>query len=60
MWSRALLALDGNSGWLNDEGAWVIVQIHPREYVKLKLQNLTEFDQRRYGSTLLIFYEKKG
>ena len=41
------------------EGAWVIVQIHPREYRKLELQSLEEFDQRKYGSTLLVFYEKK-
>jgi 16S rRNA (guanine966-N2)-methyltransferase len=59
MWSKALLALDSNPGWLNDEGAWVIVQIHPREYLRLDLQALEEFDQRKYGSTLLIFYEKK-
>ena len=56
---KALLALDANPGWLNDEGAWVIVQIHPREYRKLELQALEEFEQRKYGSTLLVFYEKK-
>jgi 16S rRNA (guanine966-N2)-methyltransferase len=56
---KALLELDANPGWLNDEGAWVIVQIHPREYRKLELQALEEFEQRKYGSTLLVFYEKK-
>ena len=56
---KALQALDANPGWLNDEGAWVIVQIHPREYRKLELQALDEFEQRKYGSTLLVFYEKK-
>jgi 16S rRNA (guanine966-N2)-methyltransferase len=59
MWSKALLALDANPGWLNPEGAWVIVQIHPREYKQLELSALEEFDQRKYGSTLLVFYEKK-
>ena len=59
MASKALLLLDANPGWLNDEGAWVIVQIHPREYRKLELQVLEEFEQRKYGSTLLVFYEKK-
>lgn len=59
LWSRALLALDKNPGWLNDAGAWVIVQIHPREYQELVLDNLQEFDQRKYGSTLLVFFEKK-
>ena len=56
---KALLALDANPGWMNDEGAWVIVQIHPREYRQLELQSLEEFDQRKYGSTLLVFFEKK-
>jgi 16S rRNA G966 N2-methylase RsmD len=56
---KALQILDANPGWLNDEGAWVIVQIHPREYRKLELSSLEEFEQRKYGSTLLIFYEKK-
>ncbi len=59
MWSKAILALDNNPGWLSDEGAWVIVQIHPREYQELVLKNLEEFDRRKYGSTLLVFYEKK-
>jgi 16S rRNA (guanine(966)-N(2))-methyltransferase RsmD len=56
---KALQILDANPGWLNDDGAWVIVQIHPREYRKLELQSLEEFEQRKYGSTLLVFYEKK-
>ena len=56
---KALQILDANPGWLNDEGAWVIVQIHPREYRNLDLQSLEEFEQRKYGSTLLVFYEKK-
>jgi len=59
MWSKALLALDANPAWLNDEGAWVIAQIHPREYRPLELTHLEEFDQRKYGSTLLVFFEKK-
>ncbi len=59
MWSKAVLALDANPAWLNDEGAWVVVQIHPREYHDLELQNLEKFDERKYGSTLLVFYEKK-
>lgn len=58
LWLKALRALDDNPGWMN-ENAWVIVQVHPREYQSLSLQNLNEFDQRKYGSTLLIFYEKK-
>jgi 16S rRNA (guanine966-N2)-methyltransferase len=59
MASKALLALDTNPVWLSDEGAWVIVQIHPREKQALELKNLEQFDERKYGSTLLVFYEKK-
>lgn len=58
LWSRALLSLDDNPGWLS-EAAWVVVQIHPREYRRLELKNLDEFEERKYGSTLLVFYEKK-
>ena len=48
-------------GWLAED-AWVIVQIAPREYRESKpdLKNLEEFEQRKYGSTLLIFYERKA
>ena len=55
MWSQALLALDENPGWLSKEFE-VIVQIAPREYSALELSSLAEFDQRKYGTTLLVFY----
>lgn len=57
LWTRALLALDANPDWLVED-AWVIVQIDPTEYVAVELQNLAEFDQRKYGNVLLVFYEK--
>jgi len=57
MWSKVLQTLDANPGWLSED-AWVIAQIHPREYTALELQNLEEFDQRKYGSTLLVFYRE--
>ena len=58
MWSRALLELDANPGWLTETG-WAIVQIDPKEFQELALNNLEELDQRRYGSTLLVFYGLK-
>jgi len=58
MWSHALELLDENMNWLSDDG-WTIAQIDPKEYKTLALENLEEFDQRRYGSTLLVFYEKR-
>lgn len=59
IWERALLSLDAHPDWLSSD-AWVIVQIHPKEYRPLSLQHLVEFDQRKYGSTLLVFYERKA
>ena len=58
MWSKALTLLDENPAWLNAD-AWVIVQIDPREFQEAALKNLETFDQRKYGTTLLIFYQKK-
>ncbi len=57
LWSQAMTALDANPDHLTDDG-WVIVQIAPREARDLTLHNLREFDRRKYGSTLLIFYER--
>jgi len=53
-----LTKLDGNTDWLMDDG-WAIAQIDPKEYKHLELENLEEFEQRRYGTTLLVFYEKR-
>ncbi len=58
LWQRALLALDENPGWLNED-AWVIVQIHPVEVQVVSLKNLEEFDRRKYGSTLLMFFQRR-
>jgi 16S rRNA (guanine966-N2)-methyltransferase len=57
LWKKALLMIDLHVEWLNPE-AWVIVQVDPVEYQKVELKNLEEFDSRKYGSTLLIFYGK--
>jgi 16S rRNA (guanine966-N2)-methyltransferase len=60
MWIKAVELVDENMDWLSDD-SWVIVQIAPKEY-KFKtpqLENLEEFEQRKYGSTLLVFYERK-
>ncbi len=59
LWARTLQALDARPNRVNPDGI-VVAQIHPREFAELPLQNLTLFDQRRYGSTLLAFYEREG
>jgi 16S rRNA (guanine(966)-N(2))-methyltransferase RsmD len=61
IWADALRALEARPAWLStypegDSGI-VVAQIHPREYQDLPLDNLVEYDQRKYGSTLLCFYE---
>ena len=56
LWSKMVQLIDENIDFLSPN-AWVIVQIDPKEYVKLELTKLEEFDIRDYGSTRLIFYE---
>lgn len=58
MWIEAVKLLDERlDGWLLPDGA-VIAQIHPTEYEPLALHRLTLYDERKYGSTLLCFYER--
>jgi 16S rRNA (guanine966-N2)-methyltransferase len=58
LWKRALHELDANPAWIKAD-TWVIVQIDPVEYEEQTLAHLAEFHQRKYGSTLLVFYEYK-
>ncbi|GAH00690.1 unnamed protein product, partial [marine sediment metagenome] len=58
LWKRSLFLLDSNPEWLSCD-AWAIAQIHPVEYQSVELERLIEFDQRQYGSTLLLFYKMK-
>ena len=55
MWSRALQIIDSRSELLSEVGT-VIVQIHPREDVPVALQRLQEYDRRKYGSVMLLFF----
>ncbi|MFH2102972.1 MAG: 16S rRNA (guanine(966)-N(2))-methyltransferase RsmD [Chloroflexota bacterium] len=59
MWSKSLALIDDNLDWLS-EGGCIIVQIHPREFQALDLHNLEIVDERKYGSTLVLFFEPKG
>ncbi|GHO74577.1 methyltransferase [Ktedonobacter sp. SOSP1-85] len=61
MAARALEMLD-HSPLVPDDGL-VIVQIHPKErpgVAAVTCQRLTLVDERRYGSTLLMFYRVPG
>jgi 16S rRNA (guanine(966)-N(2))-methyltransferase RsmD len=57
LWQKTIEILDYNPDWVVDDG-WVIVQIHPIEYKPLELRIFKEFDQRKYGSTLFVFYQR--
>lgn len=57
LWLKSLELLDDHLDWLADDG-WVIVQIHPREISTFELKHLVEFDRRKYGSTLLLFFDQ--
>ena len=55
--ARALAQLDAQP--LTEPDGLVIVQIHPQERAgvdALSLKRLRRYDERRYGSTLLLFY----
>jgi 16S rRNA (guanine(966)-N(2))-methyltransferase RsmD len=56
LWAQALIALDGHP-LLAPEGI-VVAQIFPKEYRALPLEDLVLTDQRKYGSTMLCFYER--
>lgn len=57
LWEKTLISLDSSPDWLVEDG-WVIVQIDPKEYREISLDNFSEFDQRKYGNTILVFYER--
>lgn len=59
IWKQVLEIIDANTGWLS-ANCWVIVQVDPVEYEKITLNSMVEINQRRYGSTLLLFFEQIG
>jgi len=67
LWSEAMSHLDKRPELLRLSPAestadrstgQVIVQIHPKEYRSLGLANILETRQKRYGNTLLVFFER--
>ncbi len=59
LWAETLQALDERPGWVNPDGA-AIVQIDPREFAELTLEHFVLGDQRKYGNTLICFYERQA
>jgi len=57
MWIESLKRIDDHLDWLTEDGT-VIVQIDPKEYEQVELRNLIAGEERKYGSTLLIFFDR--
>lgn len=55
LWSKALQMIDQRPQ-LTAEYATIVVQIHPVEDMPVELQRLQEYDRRKYGSVMLLFY----
>ncbi|PJF40862.1 MAG: 16S rRNA (guanine(966)-N(2))-methyltransferase RsmD [Chloroflexi bacterium] len=56
LWLRSLECLDSNPAWI-PSGTTVIVQIDPAEQKTVSFSHLTAYDERKYGKTLLWFFE---
>jgi 16S rRNA (guanine966-N2)-methyltransferase len=55
LWRKALQMIDQRPQ-LTAEYATIVVQIHPVEDKPVELQRLQEYDRRKYGSVMLVFY----
>lgn len=58
LWIKALEQIDRRTELLAPFGG-VVVQIHPREDAPVELYALAEYDRRRYGSVLFLFYARR-
>jgi len=59
LWLRTLTAIDASPAWLCSQPC-VIVQIDPSERQSVPLRRLNPYDERKYGNTLLWFFETKA
>jgi 16S rRNA (guanine966-N2)-methyltransferase len=55
LWRKTLQMIDQRPH-LTAEYATIVVQIHPVEDKPVELQRLQEYDRRKYGSVMLLFY----
>lgn len=58
LWKEALELLDKQADWATSDGI-VIVQIDPSERQAVSLENFAPYDERKYGKTLLWFFERR-
>lgn len=55
-WLETMRAIDSNPAWLAPQTI-IIVQIDPQEKEDVLFDHLRDYDERRYGKTLLWFFE---
>ncbi|MBX3061355.1 MAG: 16S rRNA (guanine(966)-N(2))-methyltransferase RsmD [Anaerolineae bacterium] len=58
LWLETLTLLDKNPDHVAVDG-FVVVQIDPQEKQEVNLQHFAVVDERRYGNTLLWFFERR-
>jgi 16S rRNA (guanine(966)-N(2))-methyltransferase RsmD len=59
LWIDTVAALEARPAWVNPDGL-VVAQIDPLEFKELPLEHLKLIERRRYGNTLLCYYERPG
>lgn len=59
LWVQALQFIAERPDLLTPHGR-VIAQIDPTEYEALSLASLSEYAQRKYGNTVLVFFERSA
>lgn len=57
IWLKILQLLDEYPNHVTNDG-WIIIQIDPVENSPITTKTFTKFDERKYGSTLLLFLQK--
>lgn len=57
LWLKTLQTIDNNPDWVGDETI-LIVQIDPKEKTDATFKHIESYDERRYGKTLLWFFQK--
>lgn len=58
IWIEAMRTIAERPHLVDDDG-FIAVQIDPKEYEELQLSTFREAKEKRYGNTLLVFYEKE-
>ena len=58
LWKEVLQIVNRRPERFLEEDGILVVQIDPKEYEEVELENLLLYDRRDYGNTALLFYER--